>query len=65
MQLAYGVLEGQHDPAMSIEDARHLAAQAIQAPTERDTGSGNGLALATITGDGVDIETYDDVDEVL
>jgi len=65
MQLAYGVLEGQHDPEMSIEEARTLAAQAINAPTERDTGSGNGLALATITDDGVEIETFDSVDDVL
>jgi len=65
MQLAYGVLEGNHDPEMSIEEARTLAAQAIAAPTERDTGSGNGLALATVTGDGVEIETYDAVGDVL
>ena len=65
MQLAYGVLEGQYDPEMSIEEARTLAAQAINAPTERDTGSGNGLALATVTGDGVDIETFDSVGDVL
>ena len=65
MQLAYGVLEGQHDPEMSIEEARTLVAQAINAPTERDTGSGNGLALATITEDGVEVETFDDVHDVL
>jgi proteasome beta subunit len=65
MQLAYGVLEGQHDPEMSIEEARTLAAQAINAPTERDTGSGNGLALATVTDEDVEIETFDSVDEVL
>ena len=65
MQLAYGVLEGQHDPEMSIEEARTLAAQAINAPTERDTGSGNGLALATVTDDDVEIETFDTVDDVL
>ena len=50
---------------MSIEEARTLAAQAINAPTERDTGSGNGLALATVTDDDVEIETFDTVDDVL
>ncbi|MEF8887871.1 MAG: archaeal proteasome endopeptidase complex subunit beta [Haloarculaceae archaeon] len=65
MQLAYGVLEGQYDPEMSIEEARTLAAQAINAPTERDTGSGNGLALATVTDEDVEIETFDSVDDVL
>jgi len=65
MQLAYGVLEGNHDPEMSTGEARTLAAQAIAAPTERDTGSGNGLALATVTDDGVEIETFDSVEDVL
>jgi len=59
MQLAYGTLEGEYDPEMSLEDARDLATRAVQAASERDTGSGNGLALAEITADGVDIETFD------
>jgi proteasome beta subunit len=65
MQLAHGALEGEYDPSMSLEEAQTLAARAVQAASERDTGSGNGLALATITEDGVDIETYDDATELL
>ena len=65
MQLAYGAIEGEYDESMSMDDARDLAARAINAATERDTGSGNGLVFAMVTGEGVDIEEYDDVDEVL
>ena len=65
MQLAHGALEGEYDPEMSIEEAQSLAARAVNAATERDTGSGNGLVLATVTGDGVEIEKTDDVTEYL
>jgi len=65
MQLAYGVLEDAYDSGLSLEEAERLAARTVAAPTERDTGSGNGLALARVTGDGVEIDTYDTVDAVL
>ncbi|MFW5956191.1 MAG: archaeal proteasome endopeptidase complex subunit beta [Halorhabdus sp.] len=65
MALAYGTLEGEYDPEMSLEDARDLATRAVQAASERDTGSGNGLALAEITAEGVDIETFDVLEDAL
>lgn len=65
MQLAHGALEGEYDPSMSLEEAETLAARAVQAASERDTGSGNGLVIATITEDGVDIDKYDDATELL
>ncbi len=65
MQLAHGALENQYDDDLSLEEAETLAARAVNAATERDTGSGNGLALATITEDGVEIEEFDDVTELL
>jgi len=65
MQLAHGALEGEYDEELSIEEATTLAARAVQAATERDTGSGNGFVTATITEDGVEIEKYDDVTELL
>ena len=64
MQLAHGTLEGEYDPDLPIEEAETLAARAVHAATERDTGSGNGLVLATVTDD-VDITEYDDVAAVL
>ena len=65
MQLAHGALEGEYDPEMSLEEAQSLAARAVNAATERDTGSGNGFVVATVTDDGVDIEKSDDVTEYL
>ncbi len=48
---------------MSIEDAQRAAGAAIKASAERDTGSGNGLHVAEITGEGVEINEYD-LDEI-
>ena len=62
---ALGVLEGQYDEGASIDDARTTATRAVQSAVERDTASGNGLSLATITGDGVDIDSYDRVGQAL
>ncbi|MFC7020097.1 MULTISPECIES: archaeal proteasome endopeptidase complex subunit beta [Haloarcula] len=58
--VATGTIEGEYDPEMSIEDARALAIRAVTAAAERDTGSGNGVVVAEITADGVDIDAFDD-----
>jgi proteasome beta subunit len=60
MQLAYGTIEGRYDPELSLDDARDLAVSAVAAASERDTGSGNGVVVATVTGEGVDVETFDE-----
>jgi proteasome beta subunit len=65
MQLAYGTIEGQHDADMSLEEAEELAARAIQASTERDTGSGNGIVVAEVTAEGVETAEYDDTAAIL
>ncbi|WP_226481949.1 archaeal proteasome endopeptidase complex subunit beta [Natrinema amylolyticum] len=65
MQLAYGHLEQAYEPDMSNEEAKTVAARGIKSAVERDTGSGNGVFLAEITGDGVDIHGHHDFDEVL
>ena len=65
MQLAHGTLEGEYDPSLSIEEAQDLVASAVYAASERDTGSGNGLVVATVTSDGVEIESSDDPTELL
>jgi len=65
MQLAYGTIEGEYDEEMSMADARDLAVRAVDAASERDTGSGNGVYVAEVTDDGVDIEGFDDTDAAL
>jgi proteasome beta subunit len=65
MQLAHGTLEGEYSSDLSLEEAARLAARAVRAASERDTGSGNGLVLATVTDTGVETDEYDDADDVV
>jgi proteasome beta subunit len=65
MQLAHGALEGEYDEDLSLEEAGTLAARAVNAATERDTGSGNGFVLAEVTDEDVETTEYDDVTELL
>lgn len=57
-QFAYGHLEQVYDTGLSMTEARTVATEAVMSAAERDTASGNGLALASITTDGVSIETF-------
>jgi proteasome beta subunit len=62
---ALGVLEQEYETDLTVEEARTTAVHAIQSAVERDTASGNGLNLAVVTEDGVEIEKYKDLDEAL
>lgn len=53
MQLAYGVLEGRVSPDLATDDAAGAAIAAVEAASERDGASGNGVTVARITRDGV------------
>lgn len=64
MQVAYGVLERQYESGLSTEAASAVAARAIDGASERDTASGNGLTVALVDADGVEIDEYDGVEEV-
>jgi proteasome beta subunit len=59
LTVAYGTLEDRYEDDMSNEEAKEVAAAAINAAAERDTGSGNGIYLADVTSEGVDINGYD------
>ncbi|WP_135662661.1 archaeal proteasome endopeptidase complex subunit beta [Halorhabdus rudnickae] len=62
LTVAYGTLEDRYEPDMSNDEAIDVAAAAVRAAAERDTGSGNGLYVAQITEGGVEIEDYPDFD---
>jgi proteasome beta subunit len=62
MMVAHGKLEDQYSDDLSMEEARELAVEAVYAATERDTGSGNGVYVAEVTEEGVDIEGYENFD---
>ncbi|PSP95648.1 proteasome endopeptidase complex, archaeal, beta subunit [Halobacteriales archaeon QS_4_62_28] len=64
LTVAYGTLEDRYEEEMSNEAAREVAAASIKAAAERDTGSGNGIYIADVTPEGVDIDGYD-FDELL
>lgn len=63
-QLAYGVLEERFDPGASVSVAREVAAAAVATASERDTASGDGLTIATVTAEGVEIDAGADPAEV-
>jgi proteasome beta subunit len=65
LTVAYGTLEREYEEEMSTEAAKQVAASGIKAAVERDTGSGNGVFLATITEEGVDITGHKNFDDVL
>ncbi|WP_439026335.1 proteasome subunit beta [Haloarchaeobius sp. DT45] len=65
MQVAYGMLEGEAETVESVAEARDLAGQAVAAASERDTASGNGVTVAEISTDGVELDTFADAAEVV
>jgi proteasome beta subunit len=59
LTVAYGTLESLYEDDLSVEEARTVAAEAVNAAAERDTGSGNGMHVAEVTDEGVEIEAYE------
>jgi len=64
MMVAHGTLEDRYEPDLSVEEARDAAVDAVRAAAERDTGSGNGVYVAEVTAEGVDIEGFQNFDGV-
>lgn len=48
--IAYGVLESKYSPELSVEQGVKLATQAVNAALQRDSASGNGIDIVTVTG---------------
>ncbi|WP_254536848.1 proteasome subunit beta [Halomarina litorea] len=65
MTVATGALERLYREDLSLAEGVEVAAEAVAAASERDTASGNGITVARLTADSVDIESYDDANEVL
>lgn len=65
MQVAYGCLEEHYEEGLSNEAAAEVAAKTVRSASNRDTSSGNGIYLAEITDDGVDIHGHKDFDDLL
>lgn len=65
MQLAYGVFEQDYSDDLSNAEGQQLAARAVKSAVERDTASGDGVFLAGITEEGVEITGHKDFEEVI
>ena len=64
-QFALGVLEQQYEEGLSVNEAKTIAGNAIQTAVERDLASGNGINIAVVTRDGVDISRHKNIESVL
>ncbi|WP_053948734.1 archaeal proteasome endopeptidase complex subunit beta [Halolamina sediminis] len=64
-QFALGVLEQEFDEEMGIEDAKTVATKAIKSAMERDTASGNGINIAVVTDEGVEVTKEKEIDKLL
>ncbi|GAB7095760.1 archaeal proteasome endopeptidase complex subunit beta [Halolamina litorea] len=64
-QFALGVLEQEFEDDMGVEAAKTVATKCIKSAMERDTASGNGINIAVVTEDGVDITNEKDIDSLL
>jgi proteasome beta subunit len=62
---ALGVLEQEYHDEMTVEEAKRVAARAIKSAVERDVASGNGINVAVVTDEGVEVTRHKDFAEVL
>ena len=53
MPFALGLFERQWKPDMSTKEGEHLVVEALKASTQRDSASGNGIDVFTITKEGI------------
>ncbi|MFP4632400.1 MAG: proteasome subunit beta, partial [Halobacteriales archaeon] len=63
--IAYGVLEDHYADGLSMDEARSLAVRGLRSAMERDTASGNGVLLASITEDGVEMASEEETDALM
>ncbi|WP_123534637.1 archaeal proteasome endopeptidase complex subunit beta [Halosimplex salinum] len=62
LTVAYGTLEDRYEDGMDLDEARSAAIAGVRAAAERDTGSGNGVWVAEVTEEGVEIEDFPNFD---
>ncbi len=64
-QYALGVLEQEYRDDLTVEEAKTAATKAIKSAVERDVASGNGINIAVVTEDGVEITRHKEFDDLL
>lgn len=63
--MAYGVLETMYRPGMTIDEGVSLAVKCVSAALQRDSASGNGVNIVTITKKGMQKAFDKDLDTVI
>jgi proteasome beta subunit len=53
MEFAMGVIESQYKQGLTVEEGKKIAIMAVSTAMARDTASGGGIDIVTITKDGV------------
>jgi proteasome beta subunit len=61
MSFVLGLLERQFKKDLSVKDAIELAKEALKSSTQRDTASGNGIDVFSITKDGIKHEVSEEI----
>jgi proteasome beta subunit len=61
MPFVLGLLERQYNKDLTVNQAVELATEAIKSSTQRDTGSGNGIDVFTITKKGITHEIEQEI----
>ncbi|MFA5258462.1 MAG: proteasome subunit beta [Candidatus Pacearchaeota archaeon] len=61
MPYVLGLLERQYNPNLSLKEAVELAVESLKSSTQRDTGSGNGIDVFTITKKGITHEIAQEI----
>lgn len=61
MPYVLGLLERQYNPNLSLKEAVELSVEALKSSTQRDTGSGNGIDVFTITKKGINHEVSQEI----
>jgi len=59
----YGVLEDHYESGLTVADGVDLAARALHAAMKRDSASGDGMTIATITSDGLSLVEKKEIDK--
>lgn len=63
--VAYGVLEQQYSNEKSVDENIPVALKALKSAMQRDTATGDGINLVTITKDGFKEYTQEEIDVIL
>lgn len=59
--IAFGTLERFYKDGLSTDEGREIAIRSIRAAAKRDVGSGEGIDIMTITNEGVNIESIEEI----